>query len=102
MIHHVVFFNMKPEAEGRSGSENASILVERLHALVGVVPGLVSMSAGTDFSGSPVSWDLALHSTFADRTALEVYRVHPVHQDVVQLVKATTADRAVVDFETSD
>ncbi len=102
MIHHTVFFRMSESAQGNNAEANTVELVRRLHGLLGEIPGLLSMHAGRDFSGSPVSFDVALHSTFASRADLEVYRTHPMHVPVVEFVKAVTSERAVVDYETPD
>jgi hypothetical protein len=99
MIIHLVFFKMLPEAEGASGPENADKLVERLQALPGLIPEIQELSAGTDFSGTPASYDVGLLTKFASKEDLETYRVHPDHQKVVAFVQATTSDRAVVDYE---
>lgn len=102
MIQHSVFFNMTENALGNDAESNATELIRRLHALRGEIPGLLSMHAGRDFSGSPAAFDVALHSTFATRTDLDLYRTHPMHVPVVEFVKAVTSERAVVDYETSD
>ncbi|MGC9449801.1 MAG: Dabb family protein [Oceanipulchritudo sp.] len=100
MIIHLVFFKMLPAAEGAGGPENAEKLAAMLRALPGSIPELVELEAGTDFSRSAASYDLGLLTKFRNREDLERYRVHPEHQKVVEFVRKTTGDRAVVDFET--
>jgi len=99
MVTHLVFFNMQPEAAGRTGRENAETLVGMLNALPKSIPELLELQAGLDFSQSPASFQVGLLTKFHSREALEAYRVHPEHQKVVEFVKKTTSDRAVVDFE---
>ncbi|HSH09314.1 MAG TPA: Dabb family protein [Oceanipulchritudo sp.] len=99
MIVHLVFFNMLPEAVGSSAKDNANSLVEQLRALPAQIPAIVELEAGLDFSNSPASYEVGLLTKFQSREDLETYRVHPAHQKVVEFVKATTSNRAVVDFE---
>jgi len=99
MIVHLVFFNMLPEAAGSCGHTNAQSLVEQLRQLPAHIPEIVELEAGLDFSKSPASYEVGLLTKFRSREDLETYRVHPAHQQVVEFVKATTASRAVVDFE---
>jgi len=99
MITHLVFFNMHPVADGRSGEENARLLVEMLQNLPSSIPELVELEAGLDISHSPASYEVGLMTQFRNREDLEVYRVHPEHQKVIEFVKKTTSARAVVDFE---
>lgn len=101
MITHLVFFKMLPEAGGQSAERNAHELIARLQALPGEIPEIVELEAGRDFSASPASYDVGLVTRFRDRKDLEAYRVHPQHQKVVAFVQATTAARAVVDYETA-
>jgi hypothetical protein len=99
MITHLVFFNMLPEAEGASGTDNARKLVDQLNELPGKIPEIVELEAGLDFSKSPASYEVGLLTKFRTKEDLETYRVHPDHQKVVRFVQATTSDRAVVDYE---
>jgi hypothetical protein len=99
MITHLVFFNMLPEAEGASSSDNARKLVDQLNELPGRIPEIVELEAGLDFSQSPASYQVGLLTKFRTKEDLEIYRVHPDHQKVVSFVQKTTSDRAVVDYE---
>ena len=99
MVIHLVFFNMREEAEGASGEENAQKLVRELQALPSLIPELLELQAGRDFSGTEASYDVGLLTKFRSPEDLETYRFHPAHQKVVEFVKRTTTDRAVVDYE---
>jgi hypothetical protein len=99
MIKHIVFWKMKETAEGASGIENATKMVELLHDLKGKVPTLLSIEAGIDFNRSNAAWDLALYTSFQNVEDLNKYQIHPEHQKVAAFIKAVTADRCVVDYE---
>ncbi|MEQ1747574.1 MAG: Dabb family protein, partial [Saprospiraceae bacterium] len=47
---------------------------------------IVTYEVGVDVVAGPTSYQVGLHSTFADVEALEAYRVHHAHQAVVQLI----------------
>lgn len=102
MITHLVFFNMLPEAGGRDAAANAAELVRRLRALPAQIPEIRALEAGTDLSQTPASFDVGLYTRFDSADALETYRVHPAHQEVIAFVKETTSQRAVVDFNDAD
>jgi hypothetical protein len=99
MIIHLVFFNMLPEAEGATGQQNAEKLVEMIRQLPSKIPEVVELEIGHDFSKSPASYEVGLLSKFKTKEDLEIYRVHPAHQEVVAFLQKTTAARAVVDYE---
>ena len=96
MVTHIVFWRLKPEAEGRTNEENALLIKERLEALVGVIPGLLEMAVGRNVNGG--EYDLALVSKFASMEALEGYAVHPEHQKISAFVQKVRDARVAVDF----
>ena len=72
--------------------------MHRLLGLRGVVPTILDLHAGRDIIGGD-NWDVVLVADFADRTALQQYIDHPVHQDVAGYIRSVVADRVAVDFE---
>ena len=97
MLKHIVMWQLKPTAEGRSMRENARLLKKQLEALVGEIPGLLKIEVG--FDASTESPEIVLYSELKNRAALEAYRTHPAHQAVIPFVQAVTAARQVVDYE---
>ncbi|HAN44635.1 MAG TPA: stress responsive protein [Ruminococcaceae bacterium] len=97
MIKHIVFWNLKDEAEGGTKLENGRIIKQRLEALVGVVDGLLKAEVG--FNYNPHGYDLCLYSEFATKEAQEAYQEHPEHLKVREFVRKVITERAVVDFE---
>ena len=43
MIRHIVWWTLKPEAEGRTAAENPALMKQRAEALRGQIPGLLSI-----------------------------------------------------------
>ena len=95
MVVHIVMFRFKEENK----EANVAKVKAMLDALPEKIPTLKSMETGIDFSRSERSMDLVLTSTFDDRDGLETYRVHPAHQEVVDLIKEITIESRVVDYE---
>jgi len=79
--------------------EEAKKIAPMLKALVGVVPGLISMEAGADFMGSARSFDLALIAKFESREDLAVYAEHPEHVKVKEYIHTVLEKGIAVDFE---
>ena len=79
--------------------EEAKKIAPMLKALVGVVPGLISMEAGADFIGSARSYDLALVAKFETREDLAVYADHPEHVKVKEYIHTVLQNGISVDFE---
>ena len=79
---------------------SAKKIVDALHALRGVVPSIVDLTAGTNFSARSKGYDLGLVVRFKDPKGLEDYAIHPAHQKFVnELVKPLTSDVLAVDYE---
>jgi len=100
MIKHLVFWKMKPVADGRTGKENAEVLVQRLNALKSVIPFAISIEAGINFNDTAAAYDVGLHSAFKTKEDLDAYQNHPAHVQIVEWVKSGIVEsRAVADFE---
>lgn len=92
MVKHIVFWKLQPEHR-QDGS--AAQMKQKLEALVGVVPGLLSAEVHAGFSG----WDVALLTSLESREALEGYQNHPAHVAVKQYVHSVVCERTFCDFE---
>jgi hypothetical protein len=99
MVKHIVFFKLKDSAHGNPKAVNARLIKEKLEALRGIVPGLVKLEVGVDFSATDASADLALYSEFTSRQALADYMAHPAHQAVLPFIGEARTGRQVVDYD---
>jgi len=103
MVRHVVFWKLKPEADGRSAEENGKLLAEKALSLLGQVPGLLDMEISfrilstSGLEGDRI--DVALMSTHEDAQALEVYATHPLHQPIIEWAGNIMASRHAVNYE---
>jgi len=99
MIKHIVLWKLKDAALGATKQENAAKMKQMLEALNGVVPGLIKLEVGIDFSATEASGDIVLYSEFPDRAALDAYQAHPEHQKCVAFVKEVVSERRLADYE---
>jgi hypothetical protein len=99
MVKHIVMWRLRESAHGNSAEANARIFKERLEALRGLIPGLLSIEVGVDYSRSETSADVVLYSEFVDRKALEEYQAHPEHEAVKPFIVGAVAERRLVDYE---
>ena len=91
---------MKPMADGRTGKENAKILVQRLNALKSVIPCVVSLEAGLNYRDLPLAYDVGLCTTFKTKEDLETYQDHPAHVPVADWSRSGIAESiSMADYE---
>ncbi len=99
MINHVVLFKLKEFENEDQKAVVRSKIKKALLALVDSIPEIKYMQVGENHKLQSAAFDLCLISHFESFHDLEVYRVHPEHVKVIDLVRTNTVDRSVVDFE---
>jgi len=103
MIKHVVLWELKPEAEGKTAEENALEIERRLLALRKTVPQIRSMefclSCNPGANDPLTRYDAMLIATFDNMEDLNAYQVHPDHQAVSRFITKVRGTRAVFDCE---
>ena len=80
MVEHIVLFKWKTEAT----AEQIAAAVEGLRGLKELVPNVLDLSVGANFTDRGQGFTHGLVVRFPDKAALEVYGPHPAHQHVVQ------------------
>ena len=98
MIRHIVLFTLTAASDTQRAAD-ISGMQERLAALVGVVPGLNSVTLKPDLGLVEGHWDVALVSEHDDNSALEAYQAHPAHLEAGAFIRSVTGDRITVDYE---
>ena len=99
MIRHVVAFQLTAASDAERAAD-ISGMQERLAALVGVVPGLQSISLKPDLGLLEDHWDVILVSEHDDVEALEGYQAHPAHLAAGAYVRSvTSSERVTIDYE---
>ena len=96
MIEHIVLIKLSEEATKEQKQE----LIRRTLELKNVIPGIVDIQQGVNFSDRSKGYDTGMTVRFKDRESLENYGPHPAHQGIVSYLKEIgMEDRIVVDFE---
>lgn len=97
-IRHVVSWKLAAEDADERAAQ-ASEVARRLNALEGVVPQILSISAGANAILPDVNWDVVLVADFASVDALDEYQVHPAHLEAAGYIRSVVGARVAVDFE---
>ncbi len=99
VIKHIVMWNFADAAEGVDKATNLALVRDRIAALEGLVPGIITLEPVVARDPFEHSYDLVLYSEFASPEALKAYAVHPDHVAVATLIKAVATARVCVDYE---
>ena len=94
VITHVVMWRLKAGSPPSAPDE----LKEKLEAMSGRIPGLLSVEAGIDVRRRDNSADLVLITRFGDADALDRYHSHPAHREVVAFAAQVQEFSLVVDY----
>ena len=94
MLTHIVIWKYRDDVEQFARDEHVNLL----RNLKNLVPGIQSLSVGSDTLFLPRSYDTGLVGVFEDRAALDAYTVHPEHVKVAEFGRSISAHAASVDF----
>ncbi|MGW9111598.1 Dabb family protein [Microbacterium sp. NPDC055683] len=97
-IRHIVLFQLAA-ADDAVRAAHAAEAKRRLEGLVGVVPGLESLTVSSNAAFHGTNYDIVLDSVFPDVAALEAYQVHPAHVEVADYIGTIRSARAGIDIE---
>jgi hypothetical protein len=96
MVEHIVLFKVRAEAT----QEQRDRMVAELKRLRELVPGIVDLSVGYNFSERGQGFQIGLVVRFESRAALEGYLPHPAHRACVeQHINPIREDVIVSDYE---
>ena len=95
MVMHIVMFQFN---KGTSEAVKQEVK-QQIEQLIDLVPGLLNMKVGLNFSEEERAMDMVLISHFADREDLDFYASHPEHIKVIDFIKTVAEYTKVVDFE---
>lgn len=98
MVNHIVMWKFKPEIEAAKKESIKKEMEANLKALVGKVPGLLSV----EFVSNPIpssTHDIALVTTLEKEEDIGAYAVHPEHVRVADTyVRPYVMERACLDY----
>jgi Stress responsive A/B Barrel Domain len=99
VIKHIVMWNFADRAADADKATNLKLAADRLNALAGAVPGMLSLEAVVPTAPFEHSFDLVLYSEFETAAALHAYATHPDHVAVAQFIAQTRTERVCADYE---
>jgi hypothetical protein len=97
MLRHIVMFKLKgtEEVEKKQHSQQLKSAIE---GLSGSIEQVKYMEVGVNINTNPSAYDLVLVSDFEDEEALNIYRDHPEHVKVIEIIQSIVASVHVVDY----
>ncbi len=98
MIGHIVFWTLKPEAEGKTAAENAKVMRTMLETLPSSIDVIRDFHVSTRIVAATLEVEILLFSTFVSEEDLEIYQRHPAHQKCVEFVRQVAATRHCIDY----
>ena len=98
MIRHIVMWKLVPlDADAKAAA--VADMADALEPLVGVVPGLHSLTVRPNVAFLETNWDAVLVSDFDSVEALEGYQVHPDHVVAAAVPRKYAESRVAVDVD---
>ena len=98
MVRHVLIWQFKDEMSADEKVAAANKIKTELEALVGVVPGLKSLSVAINPMDSSNA-DIYLDSVMDSPADYDVYKDHPAHVAAATYVRSVVKSRVCMDFE---
>ena len=97
MVEHMVMIKFGEQTTKEQKDE----VVSRARNLQNLIPGIIDLKVGHNFSTRSQGYDIGLTVRFERRDQLEAYGPHPEHQKLVAYMNEVGAHPPlVVDFET--
>ncbi len=94
MVRHIVFFNFNDDVT----ESNKTELIEGLKGLKEKIDLIRELEVGIDIANTPKSYHIALNTLFDSFEDVQTYISHPIHQEVVELVKKYCSSTVKVDY----
>jgi len=98
MLKHIVMWQFKDEAEGKTKAENLLHVKKLLESLPGRIPFIRKLEVGMNEYPSSMAFDMVLVTEFDSKEDLDLYAVHPEHVKVSEFVGKVRSARGVVDY----
>jgi hypothetical protein len=99
MLTHIVLWKLHATAEGRTKSENAILLKEKLESLVEIIPQIVELKVGINLAtADATNYDVMLYSKFDRMETMMEYQNHPAHKAVGEWIGKIRESRVAIDF----
>ena len=96
MTHHIILWKLRADVADKDAAK--ARVKEKLEALNGRIPGLVSLTVhigGLESSSA----DMMLDSLFENPASLAAYQIDPRHLEAAGYVRSVIESRLCLDFE---
>ena len=93
MIKHIVMWQFKEYAQGKTKQENLEWAKAQLEALPKVIPCLKKMEVHLNCNDKPGMYDAVLESEFNSLDDLFTYRKHPDHKMISEYITRALPQR---------
>ena len=97
MVRHVVSWNFKDEVPEERRVELMKELAAAFPTLIGKIPGLLKVEVGMPPLKSS-NCDMVLYCEMEKEEDLAVYRDHPDHVAIAQIIRANCKERRCTDI----
>ncbi len=97
MVKHIVMWNLKEKADGKTKSENIMQIRDMCYALRNTTP-VNHIEVVESFTDHPSAYELVLYTEFENKHDLNTYLQHPEHLNVVNFLKKVVDQRAIADY----
>lgn len=95
MIHHLVWFKLRENIEEHEVEQLKTNLLE----MPALIPEIIELACGRDFSGRSRGFEFGLSVKFATREDGQIYDKHPDHLAFIAKSKHFWTDVQALDFE---
>lgn len=96
MVEHIVLIKFSTTTTKEQKEE----LIRRTLRLKHVIPGIMDIQKGFNFSNRSQGYEIGLTVRFEDKLSLENYGPHPAHQEIIAYLKEIgMEDSIIVDFQ---
>jgi len=98
MIKHVVMIKLKDYPAAMERKMKLDRIKAELDALPSKISEIKSYEVGINVAVSPTAYDIVLISEFENMKDLMIYREHPEHKKVVEIISEAKENSVVTDF----
>ena len=99
MIRHIVMFKLKDFPDESEKMTAAQKVMQRLDELPSKINVIRKYEAGIDVRKLSWSNDIVLIMDFDSIADLEVYTIHPAHQEFIAFNKDYSINKVCIDYE---
>lgn len=101
MIKHIVMMKFFDEGDGKSKKENLIIAKSIIDNFIPKIKEIKEMKCGINFYNldSPKAFDIVIDSVFETIEDIELYRIHPLHIELVDFLNKVRETTYYVDYE---